>query len=120
MLRQLLAGIVHGETNGLFTGHVVSFDDRTLGIDRSARGLSRSRGSRGRLVLVGLEEGHSCRCVVLGWLIGGRGKVLVARVAWIAGLLLLMMMLILWWERKKKSEGRQKVYISFLAFQIAF
>ena len=60
MVRQLLLRVVHGQTDGLLASHRVSLDHRALCIDRGTGRLCWRGGSRGRLVLVGLEERHGC------------------------------------------------------------
>jgi hypothetical protein len=87
VVRQLLLSVVHGQTDGLLTSHRVSLDDRALGIDRSTRRLGWRGSSRGRLVLVGLEERHGyvfLRCGSTG--LGGRESwVCSEQVPWLVG-----------------------------------
>jgi hypothetical protein len=60
VVRQLLLRVVHGQADSLLTSHRVPLDQRALDIDRSTRRLGWRGSSRGRLVLVGLEERHGC------------------------------------------------------------
>jgi hypothetical protein len=54
--------LAEGNFEGLIASHLGSLSRRALGIDRGTGGLSWGGGSRGGLVLVGLEERHDWQC----------------------------------------------------------
>ena len=57
-----LDGLLQRHLDGLLLRHLGL---GTLLVEGGTRGLGRGGGSRGGLVLVGLEEGHGWLCVVL-------------------------------------------------------
>jgi len=62
---------LHERLEGLVTSHLDLHLFRALFLHRRARSLSRGRGSRGRLVLVRLEEGHDD---LVDWFFFGLGS----------------------------------------------